>query len=701
MNNLKSFFKKYHLTNNQEELIVKLNSFLFESNNNCFLLKGYAGTGKTFMIKGLTEYFREEGRNFMLSAPTGKASKVIQEKTQSEAFTIHKMIYSDNSLKEYKTDEEDRTYKFYFELRVNENSNDTVYIVDEASMISNIYNEMEFIRFGSGFLLKDLFSYINLDQNDHQKKVIFIGDNAQLPPVGMNFSPALDTTYLEKNFRINTEEFELTEVVRQKKESGILKNTFNLRKSLKSKIFNKLNINTTYQDIEAIEHKNFMAKYLEVINNKIDKDTMVIAYTNSSVKNYNQTIRKHFFQSIDEIHINDKIMLLSNSSNYDIFLSNGDFGLVKQILSNSEYKQIILKRKNKETKVTEEIKVNLYFRDVEILFKDKNNVPHLIRCKIIENLLFSEHPNLSSDENKAIYLDFVIRNKDIKPNTKEFKDALKTDPYFNALKIKFGYAITCHKAQGSEWKNIFLDCNYSHNKLSEEYFRWFYTALTRTTENLYILDAPDIGMFVKVTPSYVPKDIKVLSTDNKLRREETKDIHNRFQIQDKFLFSIFNEITLKIEPHNIQILDIQHNQNQERYTFESNNEKVRICIYYNNRNIITNISPIESNNLASLLILLLEPLKNHLLIVETDDNFIFTEIFLEDIYINIKEKIQSLGIEVSNIEHNQWMERYTFVRNKEIAVIDFSYNKKGQVKSINPNSRSNSQLLIKNILECL
>lgn len=242
-------------------------------------------------------------------------------------------------------------------------------------------------------------------------------------------------------------------------------------------------------------------------------------------------------------------------------------------------------------------------------------------------MLFSEQPSLSSDENKAIYLDFVMRNSHLKPNTKEFKDAIKSDPYFNALKIKFGYAITCHKAQGSEWKNVFLNCKSHQSYLSEGYFRWLYTALTRTTDKLYTLDAPDIGMFGQATPSYIPKDIKVLSADNQLRKEETKNIHNRFQIQDKFLLSIFNEITLKIESHHIQILDIQHNQNQERYTFESNNEKVRVGIYYNNSNIITNISPIESNNLASLLTLLLEPLQNHLLIVETHDNFIFSETF--------------------------------------------------------------------------
>ena len=701
MNNFELFFKKYNLTNSQQELITKLSNFLFSSNSNTFLLKGYAGTGKTFITKGLTEYFREIGRNYILSAPTGKASKVIQEKTKSKAFTIHKTIYSDKDLKEYKSSEFDRTYKFYFELAVNENSVDTVYIIDEASMVSNVYNEMEFIRFGSGFLLQDLMNYINLDENNHNKKVIFIGDNAQLPPVSMNFSPALNSKYLIEEFRLKLEEFELTDVVRQKQDSGILKNASSVRKSLQSKIFNQLDMDITYQDIEEIEHSNFINKYLEASNHKINKDTMVIAYTNASVKEYNQAIRKCFFNSIDTININDKIILLSNNSNYGIFLSNGDFGQIKNILSGTEYKQIILKQKNEESNIVEQIKVDLYFRDVEILFKDEDDKLVSIQCKIIENLLFSEQPSLSSDENKAIYLDFVMRNKHLKPNTKEFKDEIKNDPYFNALKIKFGYAITCHKAQGSEWKNIFLNCKSQQSYLSEGYFRWFYTALTRTRNKLYTLDAPHIKMFddIQNTNIYI-EHIGSLYMNNEVT-EKKESIENSFDIQDKFLLAIFEEVNNKIELQNIKIVDIIHNQYQEVYIFEANNEKTKIYFSYNAKNIITKIASTETSTLSSLLKIILEPLMNHLLIIETENNFSFSEPFLEDFYFQMKEKLNNLGIEVSNIEHNQWMERYTFKRDNEIAIIDFFYNKKGQFKSPAANNKSNSQLLIKDILGSL
>jgi ATP-dependent exoDNAse (exonuclease V) alpha subunit len=192
-------FSKYILNEGQAELVTRLDKFLSTNNEPIFLLKGYAGTGKTFITKGLTEYFKAIGRNYFLAAPTGKASKVIAEKTNSPAYTIHKNIYSVNKLIEYRGEDnldEDSTYKYYFGLSVNEFSVDTVYIVDEASMVSDNYSDHEFIRFGSGHLLRDFLKFVNLDQNDHRKKIIFIGDNAQLPPVGMNFSPALDADYL-------------------------------------------------------------------------------------------------------------------------------------------------------------------------------------------------------------------------------------------------------------------------------------------------------------------------------------------------------------------------------------------------------------------------------------------------------------------------------------------------------------------------
>ena len=699
---IEEIFLDYQLTSGQTELVKSLETFLKDKTQNVFLLKGYAGTGKTFITKGLTEYFCAIGRNFILSAPTGKAAKVIREKTGHKALTIHSSIYSNKNLKEYKASESDRTYKFYFELSVNEDSDDTVYIIDEASMVSDVYSEMEFFRFGSGHLLKDLMKYINLDANDHNKKVIFIGDNAQLPPVGMEFSPALQTEYLQKEFSLPAQTYELIEVVRQKEDSGILKNAINLRKSLSKHIFNQLVIDKSTDDIQSIESSTFMDKFLEISDNKISKDTVVISYTNEAVKSYNQAIREHFFQDTSVINTGDKIILVSNNNNHEIQLSNGDFGLVKSILGSTEHKRVQLKRKTNDT--VERIDINLYFRDIEIIFKDQNDKPYVMQCKIIENLLFSGLANLSSDEHKAIYLDFVMRNNHLRPNTEEFKVAIKSDPYFNALRVKFGYAVTCHKAQGSEWKNVMLDCSYSHNQLSESYFRWLYTALTRASESLYLLNEPHISIFGKISIPTI-EALPIQETKIEVKSEPITELKPNnsytFDIKDEFLESVFQDVSSKIIADDIIITNIIHNSYQEIYTFERDKLTCRASFSYNSKSIVTNISLIETNQLAEDLKVLLASIIGHLITTQEHDTFEFSTDFLEEFYHSLKDTLLPCSIAVANIEHNSWMERYTFTRENEIAVIDFYYNKKGQFKSPTPNNRSNSDRLIKDILSCL
>ncbi len=308
-------FSEYQLTNGQAELVKELGSFLTHRDDKVFLLKGYAGTGKTFITKGLTEYFRSIGRNYILAAPTGKASKVIATKTGSPAYTIHKTIYSFKDIKEYVDDDVpgSETYKFYAELAVNELSVDTVYIVDESSMIADIYSESEFFRCGSGYLLRDFLKFVNLDHNDHRKKVIFIGDDAQLPPVGMRTSPALDPAYLAKEYGLVTTGYELTEVVRQKADSGVMHNAITMRKALTDNIFNQLDFNLAFPDIAHVDHSELITRYLESCDHKINAESIVIAHSNADVAAYNKRIREEFFTVNVEVCAGDKVMAINNS----------------------------------------------------------------------------------------------------------------------------------------------------------------------------------------------------------------------------------------------------------------------------------------------------------------------------------------------------------------------------------------------------
>lgn len=738
---LKNTFSKYELTSGQDGLLDDLDNFL-SGKSTCFLLKGYAGTGKTFMMKGLTDFLTETKRSFRIATPTGRAAKVISQKTKHKAYTIHKTIYSSKDLKEFKTKNEDgtETFKFYYELKHNEDPNNTIYIIDEASMLSNVYSEGEFFRFGSGFLLNDLIKYINFDNNDHNKKIIFIGDNAQLPPVNMNFSPALDGKYLHENCNLVSSELELTEVVRQKAESGILHNATKIRQSLKANIFNQLDIETNFNDIIKTEHEELLAKYLKACNNSIDEETIIIAYSNASVKQYNELIRKHFFPDKNEITTNDKILLVANNYNYGIELLNGDFGIIQNIKGESERRVTVLRKTDKKGE-TQDIPVEIVYRNTEIVFKDIEDIPHIIDCKIVENLLYSEQRDITSDQQKAMYIDFWIRNpklnqikqllhaKTIKydklnelvcqlsPNDinadvlekikgfqKEYfnnptnnrireisvyilKDALKADPYFNALRIKFGYAVTCHKAQGGEWANTFLNCKTSMGYFNSSYFRWLYTGITRAKENLYTLDEPHFTIGSNLQPPKIDnlqprEDILTLNTDIS-EIELLFDFSNQTDFV-KYIYLIVSEC---LKDENVNINDIRHTSYLEHYTFSQGNETAVFKINYNSHNRITTIQkPANSTEFVESVYLKLVKLQNKLIIVAEPEiketEFEFEQAFQKEFYEDLKEKITPFSFQIVKIEHKQFHEIYEIKKNRFTATYKFWYDGKFKFKKI-------------------
>lgn len=691
------------LTDGQKELVSSLERFLESRTESVFLLKGYAGTGKTFITKGLTEYFRAIGRNYVLAAPTGKASKVIASKTKSPAYTIHKTIYSFNDIAEYRDDDTDgtETFKFYATLAVNSLSADTVYIVDEASMIPDVYQEAEFFRFGTGYLLADFLKFVNLDHNDHSKKVIFIGDDAQLPPVGMNFSPALDAAYLFREHNVRSTEFELSEVVRQKSESGVIANAIPLRKALRDKSFNQLTVDLGHPDIQKVEHADLMDRYLESCDGKINGESIVIAHSNSDVGDYNRRIREHFFPGCLEIVRGDKVMAVSNSDAHGIFISNGDFGLIREVLSDSEKRTITLKRKSPDTGELEEIPVPLLFKDVVIGFKDLDGASHFFEAKIIENLLYSKEIALSSDQNKALYLDFCIRNKHLKKQSTEFKHTLKTDPYFNALRLKFGYAITCHKAQGSEWNNVFVKCKSHQSQLTAEYFRWFYTALTRTAKNLYLLDPPDIRPWtgIKMVSNPALDMLGASSTAEGLPPApapfaqhavtESTQASDNFGIPESapLLLSLLAEVRRLSEGRDIVIEDIQHNQWQEAYHFKRGTESARVNIAYTSRNKVSSVASQGLGSLDTELAELLSPLKGRPLVASDSPGVTevsFPKQFLNEFHGKVVELCGHSGITVQNVVEQQWSLRYSFVKDGALAVYDVFYNGRDQISRLQP-----------------
>lgn len=511
------------------------------------------------------------------------------------------------------------------------------------------------------------------------KKIIFIGDNAQLPPVNMNFSPALDGEYLQENYNLVSSEFELTEVVRQKAESGILHNATKLRQALKVNIFNQLDIESNFKDISKTKHEDLLSKYLQVCNNNIDEKTIIIAHSNPSVKEYNDFVRNHFFPNQETITVGDKIILVSNNYNYPIELLNGDFGRVVEVSNIPDIRPpVTLKKKGKSGKV-DEIKVNLRFRDVTITFTDEDFKKHDIECKIIENLLYSHQRDLSSDELKALYIDFKIRNPKLKAGTKEFKDALRSDKYFNALRIKFGYAVTCHKAQGGEWKNTFLNCKTSMGYFNSSYFRWLYTGITRAKENLFTIGEPHFSIASNIQPPKI-ENIKPREDILALNAEVAEiELPFDFSNQTNFVKHIYLTISDFLKDENINISNIRHTSYLEHYTFSQGNEVAVFKINYNSHNKITSIQkPVNSTEFTENIYTKLTKIQNKIIIIsepEADEiEFEFEQEFLREHYEIRKKQVAEKNISIVKIDHHNYQEVYTFQRDGFNAVYRFYYN---------------------------
>lgn len=484
---ISDYYSNNVLTQGQQELLVELECFLHSKSKQAFIFHGYAGVGKSFLMTGVTKYLEAKERQFVIIAPTGKAAKVIANKTNQEATTIHRAIYSyyDTNKEPIGEDVHLDPEQMMSKISDNEDAKDCIYIIDESSMVSDKFSQSELCKFGSGCLLQDLLEYIKLDEHPN-RKVVFIGDNAQLPPIHNAYSPALNEPMLKAVYNLQCQSFELTEVVRQKSGSGVMNNATNLREAIMNGSCQHFQFDTTEDDVNTLTNKEFLNAYFDACNETVagTDNTVIIAYSNRQISDYNHDIRAKLFYPYADIQVGEKIICVKNYQTEDNFISNGEFGKITKILSGIECRSVEVKEKI--IKGFRSTMVDLNFLEVEVEFKDDYGKPFTLSKKVLINLLDSASPRLSYLEYKALYIDFNKRFSDsYKKEGVTYKEAKLDDPYLNFLHIKFGYAITCHKAQGSEWDNVFVDI-YRGNQSGEQYFRWLYTSVTRASNKLYI-----------------------------------------------------------------------------------------------------------------------------------------------------------------------------------------------------------------------
>ena len=446
----------------QRKLLTLLSDFIFNENKNAlFLLKGYAGTGKTTTIGTFVNSLWTAGKKSVLLAPTGRAAKVISLYSEKPAFTIHKKIYFPKK---------QSNGSVAFVLQPNKHTN-TVFIVDEASMIPDGRQNQQL--FDSSSLLDDLISYVYSGVNC---KLIFIGDTAQLPPVKLSVSPALEKDTLIYDYHKEVIEIELDEVMRQHEDSGILANATALRLLLKNED-EKFQFDVDFADIERLEDGyDIEDAIVSAYESDGVEDTAFIVRSNKRANEYNQQIRYNIRGQENEISAGDYIMIVKNNyfwlpeSSTAGFIANGDICEVLKIFSIKEL-------------------YGFKFAEVEIRMIDYPEM-HPFETVLLLDTLTSESPSLTYEESNKLYQAVKEDYAHEKSKYKQFM-AIKKNVYFNSLQVKFSYAMTCHKSQGGQWKTVFIEQPYLPDGVSKEYFRWLYTAITRAQEKLYLIGFKD------------------------------------------------------------------------------------------------------------------------------------------------------------------------------------------------------------------
>lgn len=448
-------------TAGQETVIHALGSYLFTRDDSIFLIKGYAGTGKTSLVASLVKSLVNYRYRSVLLAPTGRAAKVLSRYSGVAAYTIHKKIYRQKTSSEGFGE---------FSLDKNLHRN-TLFIVDEASMIAN--QSIELSVFGSGRLLDDLISYVF---SGIGCKLILIGDDAQLPPVGFDRSDALDPKYLER-YGFPVEEYYLDEVVRQTLDSGILFNATRLREKIKPDVHG-------YPGLMAGKFPDFICVNGETLLDSLEssyskvgqEETIVLCRSNKLANRYNKGIRSTILHYDEDIRMGDLVMVVRNNyhwlrdSEEVDFIANGDILEVTRVKGSKEL-------------------YGFDFRDMSVRFTDYRVME--FEAKAMLDTLYSDGPALDKDRTRSLF-SAVSEDYQHMKGKKHKADAIREDPFYNALQLKFAYAITCHKAQGGQWKHVYIDQGWqTEENLDREYYRWLYTAITRATEKVFLVNFKD------------------------------------------------------------------------------------------------------------------------------------------------------------------------------------------------------------------
>lgn len=629
------------LTTQQNKVFEQIKAFM-KSDASVFILRGYAGTGKTTMVKVIADYIAQS-RQVVLMAPTGRAARVLCTKTGHKAMTIHKAIYAKACLVSKKVkDIADSEFKFVFPIRGSEDAGNVVAIVDESSMVCSRKIEHELFVYGTDNLLQDLLTFV---RPNFGGKVIFVGDPAQLPPVGEPVSNALRAEYFQdKGFKVV--ETELTEVLRQKGDSVILKNAMMIRNLLKRKRRNQLVFEERKGDVEVVPSEHFLDSYIDYRKKSGKHDSVIICYSNKSANKYNRDIRVALYG--EDIAICDKDILMITQNNYTINRMNGEFVPVLSVGARIQQSAPVYSQVGG---IKKRIVVTLNFVQVTVpvLIQDsegnEQDVP--MQCMLLEDLLTSDKSSLSIDENRALYINFCMRHPKLKPGTEAFAETLLEDTYYNAIRAKYGYAVTGHKCQGGEWGKVFVDYS-GRTGLDDDSLRWAYTATTRAQKTLYVSNLPHITPFSKFRIEPIQK-CKNINSECRVLDEVGQTPFHDDSIENSVRAKYFC-IVKNMEYSPYSIICVQSRPYLEIYTIQTPDGVDRFDLHYKAGGLFLPAKAVSPNQHTSLIYLMLNNERG----MSYQFNYIPSDESYRKLFDMIRSACDTIDVQITNVvEHKE------------------------------------------------
>lgn len=648
------------LTPQQNEAMRLFYQFIADDKAQVYILTGYAGTGKTTLIAQMAQYLFDKSFSFKLMAPTGRAAKVLGNKIKiAQPTTIHKQIYS---FDRFYNDENEGQFKYIYAIK--ENKEENIYIVDEASMISSRMNKAELFQFGTGVLLDDLLTNIRLH---HGGKIIFVGDPMQLPPVGDNQSLALQPEYFQ-SLGLHTLHYTLTDVVRQHESSIILKNATQIRQSIDSgqkSTFSMERMSGQVMDVS----KEQVASLFHSIH---DETACIICYTNQQAAEYNRQIRQLRYPDAVHVMPDDKLMVVSNNY-YQNTLLNGDIITVLEVndkVVNQTAPVVTEKAGKKET-----VHVTLQFR--EITFMSDEQIP--VKRYILETLLNSELPALTIDQFKALYINAIIRIKSQHTQSvtsEQLAKDLLVDPFFNAIQVKYGYAFTCHKAQGGEWHTVFVDFA-KRTGMSQECLRWRYTAITRAISVLWCVNAIDLDNTVERTIQIRPIGKASKMPVNALALSDVPDTPYHGKEVLPSVRAKYWSVVNNMENTLYSVLSVQSYPWREVYEVETPHGIRRVDALYNRSGIFVSYQNVTSD---PCLVSFFENESNVEYLIDYQPSLPA----LKALHDKMQILCDGLDIVITNIFQSAYSVAYYLKASGNFASITFSFNANGVISSATP-----------------